>query len=399
MSGGDRGSQVARRGWLNVVAGAPLDAPGGVGGGDRLRGQVERFATVWVGLALIADIIFRGVPFISLINLSTLLSSAVSTVRRTTAFAVTAVFLTAVSPVWTTGQSSTTQYLRVLNTTLVGSAAILIAVLRTRREAQLLHIVAAAEAAQRAVLPTLPGQVGTVAVAARYHSAANEAMVGGDVFDMYYNDTGKVIALVGDVAGHGLGSVEEGARLIRAFRQYAPTSETLEQLAALMNAYITPFLAPEAFVTAVLVDVSSPQHITVASCGHPAPLLVTTGGIVELSVDHGLPLGLGAPVGTRTHPWSPGDRLLLHTDGLLEARDKERHFLSVIRLEAALRAATPEAAVDATIAVLEGFVGHKGLPDDVCLMLIENRGTAAPAPQPEPAPAVNAEVPLATELR
>ena len=201
-------------------------------------------------------------------------------------------------------------------------------------------------------------------------------MVGGDVFDMYYDDNGTVIALVGDVAGHGLGSVQEGARLIRAFRQYAPTSGTLEQLAALMNAYITPFLAPETFVTAVLADVSSPDHVTVVSCGHPGPLLLTPAGITEMSIAHGPPLGLGVAPESVTQPWSCGDRLLLHTDGLLEARDKSGRFLPVALLQPALQRATADEAID------DGrrarvLVGPRGLRDDVCLMILENRGTTA----------------------
>jgi serine phosphatase RsbU (regulator of sigma subunit) len=252
--------------------------------------------------------------------------------------------------------------------------ACVLTVIRRRRERQVLRIVAAAEAAQRAVLPTLPRHVGEVGIAARYHSAADEAMVGGDVFDMFYDETGKVVALVGDVAGHGLEGVQEGARLIRAFRQYAPTSQSLEQLAALMNAYITPFLAPDVFVTAVLADVSSPEQVVIASCGHPAPLLLTADGLEPVPIAYGPPLGLGSPSETRTHPWRPGDRLLLHTDGLLEARDRAGRFLPVALVEPALRGGRTDEAVDRVVQVLEGYVANGQLRDDVCLMVIENRG-------------------------
>ena len=280
--------------WLNVAAGFPASARDAPGVDVRVQRNVELFATAWVVLVLAADLAFRSVVLIGLLNVSTLLVSAVSSVRRTSLFAATAILLAAAAPLWDEGQTTANATIRVVNTSLLGGTAVGLAVLRIRRERQMMRIAAAAEAAQRAVLPTLPPRVGPVLVAARYHSAADEAMVGGDVFDMYYNDRGKVIALVGDVAGHGLGSVQEGARLIRAFRQYAPTSDSLEQLATLMDAYITPFLGPEVFVTAVLADVGSPHHLSVVSCGHPAPLLLTATGAVEVPVVFGPPLGLGA---------------------------------------------------------------------------------------------------------
>jgi serine phosphatase RsbU (regulator of sigma subunit) len=201
-------------------------------------------------------------------------------------------------------------------------------------------------------------------------------MVGGDVFDMFYDDDGKVVALVGDVAGHGLEGVQEGARLIRAFRQYAPTSQSLEQLAALMNAYITPFLAPDVFVTAVLADVSSTEHVVVASCGHPAPLLLTADRLAPVPIAYGPPLGLGSPSEVSIQPWQPGDRLLLHTDGLLEARDRAGRFLPVALVAPALSRGSTDQAVDAVVEVLEGYVAGGRLRDDVCLMVIENRGPA-----------------------
>ena len=348
--------------------------------------KVELFSAGWFLLVLAADLVFHDVVLIGLVNLSTLLVSAVSPIRRTAGFAVAAVAVSALSPLWDHGQTTGTEIVRVVNTALLGVVAVVLTLLRSRRERQILRIVAAAEAAQRAVLPTLPKVAGQVGIAARYHSAADEAMVGGDVFDMFYDETGRVIALVGDVAGHGLESVQEGARLIRAFRQYAPTSQTLEQLAALMNAYITPFLASDVFVTAVLADVSSPAHVTVASCGHPAPLLVTPAGVREVPIAPGPPLGLGAPTQTRTLPWSPGDRLLLHTDGLSEARDRAGRFFPLALIEPALRAGTPDEAVDKIIAVLEGYVADARLTDDVCLMVLENRGRQVPAPDVEQTP-------------
>lgn len=360
-----------------IVAGRRVASTG-------IQRRVELCAVGWFALVLVADLTFHSVILIGFVNLSTLLVSAVSPVRRVAMFGLAALLVAALSPLWDTGQTTSTEVVRVLNTVLIGGVAVMLTLLGTRRERQVGLIVDAAEAAQRAVLPTLPKQVGRVGIAARYHSAAETAMVGGDVFDMFYDDDGKVIALVGDVAGHGLGSVQQGARLIRAFRQYAPACRTLEQLAAQMNAYIMPFLAEDEFVTAVLADVSSTEHFTVASCGHPAPLLMTSQGLAEVGITYAPPLGLGAPDEAQTHPWSSGDRLLLHTDGLTEARDRHNRFLPTEILRPAMHAGSPDEAVDSVVETLEGYVAAGRLRDDVCLMVIENRGAPENPPGPQP---------------
>jgi phosphoserine phosphatase RsbU/P len=361
--------------WVNVAAAERRDREARDATREaRLRRNVEIFAVVWFCAVVVVDLVIPGsVIVIGLVTLSTLLVSAVSSLGRTIAFGVAAVVVTALSPLWDTLTTSAA-IVRVVNTFLVGVVAVVIALLRLRRERHLTSVVAAAEAAQLAVLPTLPRQTGHVNVAARYHSAADEAMLGGDVFDMYWDEDGTVIALVGDVCGKGLASVQEGARLIRAFRQYASTSPSLDRLAARMDAYMRPFLAPEVFVTAVLVDASSPDYVEVASCGHPAPVLLTDHRMTPVEIAYGPPLGLGFPTETRRHSWQQGDRILMCTDGLLEARDRTGRFFPLDRLEPALRSPSLEAALEETIQQVEGFVPRRRLTDDVCLMLLENRG-------------------------
>jgi phosphoserine phosphatase RsbU/P len=363
------------RRWVNLVPEAHWPNSAGVGVADprRMQHRVELIAVGWMVVVMVADLLLSGVALVGLVNLSTFLVSAVSSLRRTAGFAIAGATLAVLAPLWDPGETTARQTLRVLDAVLVGVLALVLTMVRQRREQQLLRVVAAAEAAQSAILPTLPAHAGRVGVAARYRSAADEAMIGGDVYDMFYDDTGRVIAVVGDVAGHGLGSVREGARLIRAFRQYAPTSQTLTQLAAHMNAYLTPFLAPETFVTAILANVSLGDHFMVASCGHPAPLLMTRSGLVEVTVTPGPPLGLGGATTEHSIHWEPGDRLLLHTDGLFEARDRTGRFLRAAQIQPGLCMGTPDDALDNIIDTLETHVGSRPITDDVCLMLLENR--------------------------
>jgi serine phosphatase RsbU (regulator of sigma subunit) len=147
-----------------------------------------------------------------------------------------------------------------------------------------------------------------------------------------------------------------------------------------MDAYLTPFFDDEEFVTALLVDVTEPDAVVLTSCGHPAAILVPeTGPARYLEAPVGLPLGLGVGGGdyvTATVPWSPGDRLLMYTDGLAEARDAEGEFLPLLDAAALLRGGTAEEGLDALLARLRQHVSGGRLDDDLALVLLENSPVA-----------------------
>jgi serine phosphatase RsbU (regulator of sigma subunit) len=273
---------------------------------------------------------------------------------------------------------------RLLEVVLVSAAATTIAVVRVRRERHLARVEKIADAAQHAILPRLPRTTTGVAVAARYLSAAQDAVVGGDLYDVCLAG-GHTRFVVGDVRGKGLTAVEHAARVIRAFRQAAPIQGDLAAVAADMDAYLVPFLGDEDFVTAVLVDLTDPSRITVTSCGHPPAVLVHRDGTAEhVEAPVGLPLGLGGGFATATTTWEPGDRLLLYTDGLSEARDAAGTFLPVLDVARTLASGTPDEALDRLLEAVRRHVPHRALGDDLAVVVLERLGSEVPAAGPPP---------------
>jgi phosphoserine phosphatase RsbU/P len=312
----------------------------------------------------------------ALVALAPLAACAALSTRATAGFAVAALALTvwlgAQNEAWGTGQ----QWVRLFDVAAVSGAAVMVASVRARRERQLNRLTNISQVAQRAVLPVVPAEVPGVTVASRYESASEDAFVGGDLYDCSWTE-GYTRFIIGDVRGKGIAAVEQAARVIRAFRQAAATKATLSEVVRDMDTYLQSFFGPEDFVTAAVVDVTTPGQLKVVSCGHQPPVLIRANGSVELlNTPAGLPLGLGLDPDPVTVRWDTRDRLLLYTDGMSEARDRTGAFFPLLEHAALLREGSLEDALDALLKVLFDYVPYGHLGDDLAAVLMENVPTS-----------------------
>lgn len=333
---------------------------------------VTVFAAVWLaGLEIAGLFVPDSVNLAGLLALAPLAVCGLLEVRPTSVIAGGAIALSLLPALWMDPWWSTQQVIRLFDVVLISAAAVLIAYVRVRREQHVHRVETIAAIAQQVILPRLPAHTDGVNVAARYVSAARDAVIGGDLYDCSVTE-GYTRYIVGDVRGKGVAAIEQAARVIRAFRQSAPTKADMGDVVRDMNDYLVPFFTEEEFVTAVLADLSVSGKVTLVSCGHPPALLVKADGSARfLDVPSGLPLGIGADPEPQTFDWEAGDRLLLYTDGLSEARDRSGNFLPVLDQAAVLSTGTVEAALDALLEVLESYVPAHRLGDDLAVVLLE----------------------------
>lgn len=325
-------------------------------------------------LAVLAAVdVLSGIQIAVAYGFAALVASMLTTARNTALVAVAATATALVAGVWHGNLGSREWLLRAVLCAAVGGLSVVAAGRRVRREERLQRMSVIAEAAQRAVLRAMPTAVGSVGFAARYVSASEDALVGGDLYEVAETPHG-VRVIVGDVRGKGLEAVQLAASVLGAFRQAAFGTTDLTTVAERLDAVVAAQSGDEDFVTAVLAEFHDDGDVVVVNCGHHAPLLLLSDGRGR-TVDTGqptLPLGLGSTPTAASERWDAGSRLLLFTDGLVEARSPEGEFFPLDGCTSVLRSDSLDLALNRLIEQLLDHTGQR-LDDDMALVLAEQR--------------------------
>jgi PAS domain S-box-containing protein len=176
-------------------------------------------------------------------------------------------------------------------------------------------------------LPRLPG----ITTAARYLPGGAGEEVGGDWYDAIGVLEGRLLLVMGDVAGRGVGAASMMGQLRSAIRAYALEYRSPGRLLDRLNAFQLG-VAGDTMATVLLVEVDvAAGMLRVAAAGHPPPLVMTAdGGVRWLHASPGVPLAaLDTPRYDEVEePLEPGATIVMYTDGLVEQRgeDLERGF-------------------------------------------------------------------------
>jgi hypothetical protein len=204
--------------------------------------------------------------------------------------------------------------------------------------------------------------------------------VGGDAFD-YSLDGDTLRFAVFDGMGHGLGATLLASVALAAYRNSRRSGLGLVDTAGVIDEVLGAQFGEESFVTAVLAELNlTDGTVRTLSAAHPPPLLVRDGRTVaELDAEPGVPLGFGGRDDTvaRTS-LEPGDRIVMFSDGVVEARSPEGVFFGTDRLVDLLTRAEslgqppPETLRRLVVAVLEHQEGM--LQDDATVLMLEWAG-------------------------
>ncbi|RZS89934.1 serine phosphatase RsbU (regulator of sigma subunit) [Motilibacter rhizosphaerae] len=265
---------------------------------------------------------------LALAVITPLLASSLLGPRATAAYAVLALALGAALGTLSDQYAAPRlpdQVVRLVLIAAGGALAVAAARSRVHREERLARVQRIAAVAQQAILPPVPRRLGDLVLTASYESADEDAAVGGDLYAAVPSPFGTRL-LLADVRGHGLDAVRLASTVLGAFRERAHERADLGELARDLDRAVARAAGPEDFVTAVLAELQG-DELRVCNAGHPPPLLVRAGRVETLPPPAGaLPLGLGSSGSCSRVRLVPGDRLLLYTDGVVEARGPEGDF-------------------------------------------------------------------------
>lgn len=268
-------------------------------------------------------------------------------------------------PFWT--------FVEIVTTFLVMTALLameLIDKLKYRDELQL------ARDLQASLIPKTMPQTDAWEIAA-FNRIANT--VGGDIYDFVPLPGGRLAVLFGDASGHGMAAGLVMAVAHAAFRTQLEVDASPGAIMATLNRILCRTGGSRSFFSCVYLLFSPDGFFLATVAGHPPVLNVDAAGKVTGRIGRGAyPLGVktGLVYETVSGTLAPGERLLLHSDGLTESRNaQEREFgdnyvETVIGWHPAANAST---LLDTIIAEWRMFIGNVPPEDDVSVAVIRRK--------------------------
>jgi phosphoserine phosphatase RsbU/P len=221
---------------------------------------------------------------------------------------------------------------------------------------------------QRALLPESDPEIAGYSVNGK---CLQLNAVGGDWYDYLHLDEHLWGIALGDVCGKGMAAALLMSATRSLFRTAAEGARSPAEVLTRLNQSLVKDLPTGRFVTLVymILDV---EHATgrIASAGHPSPLYSGgESGTIELRTEKGLPLGLmHSEYSEIEFAMRAGERLLMYTDGLLEATNALGEEFGISRLKEALE--RPDVSAASLLSDVQQFARVGMLADDATLVVL-----------------------------
>ncbi|WP_262299335.1 PP2C family protein-serine/threonine phosphatase [Microvirga sesbaniae] len=231
----------------------------------------------------------------------------------------------------------------------------------------------AAAVIQGAMLPPAAA-MGNVSYRGLYRPSS---LIAGDTYNVLRRNDGGIGFFQVDVAGHGAAAALVSVACHHTLSQAILTRTQgmrLEEIAAQIN---NDWPEDLPYFTMILGEIHPRTHqASIVQAGHPSPVVIRSDGLVEMLGEGGFPIGMfpAAAYERLDFEFAPHDRLLIYSDGLVEAEDKDGEQFS----EERLRRIVGENATDSTRALLDRldvavrtWRGSETLDDDLSVLMLE----------------------------
>lgn len=243
-----------------------------------------------------------------------------------------------------------------------------------REQERTLHEMSLARSIQQSLLPrSLPQSSYFQAHALTTPSR----VVGGDYYDALLLPRGRVGLTVADVSGKGLPAAMMSMTLQGAFAALAAADLEMPELFRRINQFLCERTPPEMYATLFYGVLSPDGSFEFVNAGHVPPLCVRASGEVETLSAPGFPLGMfgRADYEVARATLSPGDQVIVFSDGLTESQNEAMEMLGEARLADIVKSihrepCSPEQMCKRLAAAAESFAGSAPQTDDLTVAVL-----------------------------
>jgi sigma-B regulation protein RsbU (phosphoserine phosphatase) len=240
---------------------------------------------------------------------------------------------------------------------------------RLRQEMQHAHDL------QMRLLPHVDSVAPNATVAAR---VVPTERVGGDDYNLFRLGPGKTGVMIGDVSGHGYQAALIMALAMSASAIHAQTTpDPGETLGALFASMRDELATTEMYISMFYAVVDrNAGRLRYANAGHPHAFVIPKSGKVERLPALDPPLGMGTPSPAgASRPWTTGDMLLLFTDGVSDARNRQGERLGeekIVEVARQHRDQPPARVLDRIFDLLDQHTGDTRRRDDLTIVVLRS---------------------------
>ncbi|MBJ6724916.1 PP2C family protein-serine/threonine phosphatase [Geomesophilobacter sediminis] len=230
-----------------------------------------------------------------------------------------------------------------------------------------------AQEIQSALIPQFIPGTRRIHFATHYRPAG---VLGGDYFDVFFRGDGIMDVVIADVAGHNVGSALIVAEIRGAFQAHSAAGLGCAEMLALLNESLYDDLTRAGLFFSMFYLRLDERRMTASySCaGHNPALYVHADGRVAALDTEGMIIGVVPKISfeERSLPLCPGDRLILYTDGSVEAENRAGRMYGLKRLARSFKEGLGEesgTALQRALADLNTFTEGVPLKDDLALVV------------------------------
>jgi len=232
----------------------------------------------------------------------------------------------------------------------------------------------------RELLPPTVHQLAGVEFAARYRPSQDSERVGGDFYDVFpaASRHGESLVVLGDVCGKGIEGALLAGKIRTTMRALLPVAGNHRRLLGLLNTALLNAHNAR-FATLALASVAREGacvRLRLTCGGHPAPIIIRTGGTAEEAPTCGTLIGALPEIKSTTADvaLAPGEVWVLYTDGITEARggpfaDEELGEQRLFDALAECAGMPAEAVAERVLMLADQWVKH-GRHDDMAVLAI-----------------------------